>query len=134
VDADEKADDVEPARLHPVIETSPARARLVVVGSGTFVSDTVLDLATQALGTRYFKPVDLVQNLVDWALEDPALLALRGRGQYSRLLEPLEPGERAFWEYLNYALALLGLAVVYAVYRALRQRRRRWYRQVMAAE
>ena len=121
-------------RPHPVIESSPNHARLVVIGSGTFVSDTVLDLATQALGTRYLKPVDLVQNLVDWALEDPALLALRGRGQYSRLLRPLDAGERAFWEYLNYALALLGLGIVYLAYRAMRERRRRWYRQIMAME
>ena len=130
----EQETDEAAARPHPVIETSPEQAKLVVIGSGTFVSDTVLDLATQALGTRYFKPVDLVQNVVDWALEDPALLALRGRGQYSRLLEPLDPGQRAFWEYLNYALALLGLGIVYLGYRSLRERRRRWYRRVLVAQ
>ncbi len=131
---DQTKDAGKALRAHPVIETSPPNARLVILSSGTFVSDTVLDLATQALGTRYRRPVDLMQNVVDWALEDPALLALRGRGQYSRLLEPLDASQRAFWEYLNYGLALLGLGLVYVGYRGLRERRRRWYRQVMAAE
>jgi len=37
-----------------------------------------------------------------------------------------------FWEYLNYALALGGLALVYWLHRLLRQRRERRYAEMLA--
>jgi ABC-2 type transport system permease protein len=65
----------------------------------------------------------LVENAIDWSLEDRGLLALRGRGQYSRLLEPVGREQRILIEALNYLLALGGLALIYALHRRLRHRR-----------
>jgi ABC-2 type transport system permease protein len=127
-DVDEAADqDAEaaidrPAVISGVVETSPASARLILIGSSTFLSDMAISLATEATQNRYLKPLELVQNAVDWSLEDRGLLTLRGRGQFSRLLEPVGREGRIFWETLNYLLALAGLALVYWLYRRGRRR------------
>lgn len=111
-----------------VIGRSPESARLILIGSGTFLSDEVLQLASSVDRTQYLAPVDFAQNLVDWSLEDRGLLALRSRGgQFSRTLAPMQNGGQMFWEYLNYALALAGLAVVFLVRRHLRLGARRKY-------
>ena len=119
-------------RISGMVETSPPSARIVLIGSSTFVSDTALDLAAQATGTRYLKPVELMENAVDWMLEDRGLLNLRGRGQYSRMLAPLDREAQMFWEYLNYALSLGGLALVYVLDRRARARRRARQEAILA--
>jgi len=119
-------------RVSGVVETSPPSARLILIGSSTFVSDTALDLAAQATGTRYLKAMELMENAVDWMLEDRGLLSLRGRGQYSRLLAPLDRETQMFWEYLNYGLGLAGLALVYVLERRARARRRARQEAILA--
>jgi ABC-2 type transport system permease protein len=116
-----------------VVETSPPSARLILIGSASFLTDTAIGLATEATRTIYTKPLELIQNAVDWSLEDRGLLGLRGRGQFSRLLRPLDRGEQMFWEYLNYALALAGLALVYVLHRRSRKQRRSHYQAIMSA-
>jgi ABC-2 type transport system permease protein len=120
------ADPKEPPApvVSAVIDVSPPSARLMLIGSGTLLSDAVLDLAAEATGTRYDKPLELLENMIDWSLEDRGLLALRGRGQYSRMLEPMGAGQQLFWEYLNYGLAVFGLLLV-GVWRKLARRSRR---------
>jgi ABC-2 type transport system permease protein len=119
-------DDAESA-VPAVVEHSPSSARLILIGSSSFLSDTAISLATEATQTQYLQPLELVQNAIEWSLEDRGLLTLRGRGQFSRLLEPISRGQRMFWEYLNYVLAAAGLALVYALHRLLRRRRERAY-------
>ncbi len=127
--------DKKPAESKPVvsgvIDSSPSSARLIFLSSASFLSDGALDLAAEATETRYVKPVQLMENAVDWSLEDRGLLALRGRGQYSRMLDPMDRSSQMFWEYLNYALALGGLALVYGLQRRSRGQRRRHYRTVL---
>ena len=123
----------ETPKLAGVLDTSPTSARLILIGSASFLSDAAISLATQATQTVYTKPIELIQNAVEWSLEDRGLLALRGRGQYSRLLMPLSQEGRMFWEYLNYAAALAGLALVYLLHRRARTRRRRFYDAVLTA-
>ncbi len=116
-----------------VIDHSPASARLIVFGSDSFLSDQALDLAAGATQTRYLNPVQLVENAVDWSLEDRGLLALRGRSHFSRMLRPMAENDEIFWEYLNYGLVLLGLGLVYGGQRVVRARRLRHYRDVLNA-
>ncbi|AGA91838.1 ABC-type transport system involved in multi-copper enzyme maturation, permease component [Thioflavicoccus mobilis 8321] len=130
-DKDEKAGEAESPAFSGVVETSPASARLILIGSASFLTDAAMSLATQATQSVYTKPVELIQNAADWSLEDRGLLALRGHSQYSRLLEPLGHNGRLFWEYFNYALALIGLGLVYLVHRAARARRQRFYDLVL---
>lgn len=117
----------EPRRpvIAGVIESSPGSARLILIGSSAFATDTAISLANEATQTRYLKPIELIQNAVEWSLEDRGLLALRGRGQFSRLLEPLGREGRMLYEYLNYALALGGLVLLYWLARSARDRRAR---------
>ena len=95
-----------------VIGRSPESARIIVFASSSFLTDTMLDLAASGLGTRYLKPVQLVENAIDWSLEDRGLLAIRGRAHFSRTLNPLDRESQVFWEYLNYGLALFGLLLI----------------------
>ncbi len=127
--------DAPPAsgRWSALVEHSPPSARLILIGSSSFISDTAISLATEATQSRYLKPLELAQNALEWSLEDRGLLQLRGRGQFSRLLEPVGREGRIFWEYLNYALALGGLALVYWLHRTLRRRRERIYAAMLSA-
>jgi ABC-2 type transport system permease protein len=100
------------------IEVSPPSSRLVVVGSAEFLDDTILGISRSFSQDRYLFNLQLLQNAVDWAVEDEDLLSIRSRGAYARLLKPMDKGEQSFWEGLNYALALLaviGIGVVWNV-------------------
>jgi len=114
-----------------VLEHSPASAHLVVVASSAFASDLALNLMSEGMRSLYVKPVEFLQNSVDWSLEDPALLALRGRSRFAATLVPLTDEGRRRWEYANYALALLGLSVVFVWRRAVGHADRRRHALVL---
>jgi ABC-2 type transport system permease protein len=94
------------------VQTSPDTARLVVIGSAEFVDDTVMQISQSASAERYLNNLQLLQNTVDWSVEDEDLLTIRSRGSYARLLNPLSTAQQSFWEGLNYVLALAGLIVI----------------------
>lgn len=107
-----------PERL---LERSTPDARLVVIGSSSFVSDTGLGVSEQA-GTRdVINNLKLVQNAIDWAVADTDMLAIRSRGSTARTLTGVDEDARGNWELVNYAIALLGLALVVVVARVRRQ-------------
>jgi len=95
-----------------VIDHSPESARIILFASRSFLTDTMLDLASTGMGTRYLKPIQLVENAIDWSLEDRGLLAIRGRAHFSYTLNPLDRESQLFWEYLNYGLPLFGLLLI----------------------
>ncbi len=104
-----QAVDILPERL---LERSPPDARLIVVGSSSFVADFPIQLAN-AVGNRDVgNNLKLVQNMIDWAVADTELLAIRSRGSASRSLGDVVEEDRITWEYINYAIALLGLLIV----------------------
>jgi ABC-2 type transport system permease protein len=119
------------AAVTRVIESSPESARLIVIGSSALFSDPAVRLISQALGTAYRKPAEFALNLIDWSVEDPGLLGIRGRGQYVRLLEPLPAAQQAAWEYANYGFALAGLALVWFVNRQRRVLTARRHQQLL---
>lgn len=109
----EPAEDAEKeSRITRVIDRSPESARIILFASSSFLTDTMLDLAASGMGTRYLKPVQLVENAIDWSLEDRGLLAIRGRAHFSHTLKPLDRESQLFWEYLNYGLPLFGLLLI----------------------
>lgn len=91
------------------IAKSPDSARIILLSSSTFLSDTVLGIGSNIRRTGYLGPVQLVENAVDWSLEDRGLLEIRGRSHFSRALFPMTKSIQLFWEYTNYGLAFLGL-------------------------
>ena len=104
-----------------VIDHSPGSARLVVLASNTFASDDVLDLASQGLGAVYDKPIEFLQNIVDWSLEDQSLMGIRSRARFARTLLPMSRAEQTVVEYVNYGLVMLGLLGVWIWRRRVRQ-------------
>jgi ABC-2 type transport system permease protein len=121
-----------PPTFTSVIERSPESSRIILVASNTFATDTVLDLASEGMGTRYTRPLEFLQNAIDWSLEDRGLLAIRSRAQFARTLRPMSNADQLFWEYLNYALALGGLALVWVWRRRVRQADRARYQSILA--
>lgn len=109
----------KPATVEPtsapsqVIEHSPDNGRLILVASNSFATDMAIDLASQGVSTLYTKPIEFLLNSVDWALEDPALLSLRGRTELARTLENLPEARQRSWEIGNYLCALAGLVLVW---------------------
>jgi len=108
----------------PVLTRAPEGSKLVVLASNSFAADTALELASQGQGSYYTQPIALVQNALDYALEDGALLSLRGRSALNRTLLPLSPDAQKGWESLNYGAAILGLVAV-ALWRRARRRTQR---------
>jgi ABC-2 type transport system permease protein len=111
-DSEEDGDDEPAQRRGDVIETSPERTRLVVLGSASFVSDFVANLAQQQGSDSHLANLQLIQNLVDWCLEDIDLLKIRSRGRYARLLAPTTAGLRQAVEWGNYGLALVAVVAI----------------------
>jgi ABC-2 type transport system permease protein len=99
------------------IERSQAGARLVVFGSSTFIDDFVIQLSARLSRDRYLNNLLLMQNAVDWSVEDPDLLGIRARGSNVRVLAPLSESQQTAWEVGNYALALLALLGIYFLWR-----------------
>ena len=121
----------EEAAITSVIDHSPDSARLILVSSSTFFADQTESLISQSLGTHYVKPTEFAQNVIDWSLEDQGLLGIRSRGHFARTLVPLERDTQAFWEYLNYGLAVGGLALVWFLNRRRRRTAEARYAQIL---
>lgn len=132
--ADNSANDKgeEETVVSSIIEHSSDSARIILIASNTFACDSVLALASQGQGSMYTQPLEFIQNGIDWSLDDQGLLSIRSRAQFARTLIPMEQSTRLFWEYLNYALALLGLVLVW-LWRRMRQKRKQsHYKQILA--
>ena len=93
------------------LEASPEQARLAVVGSASFVSDSVLQMG-RSMNDAWMGNVQLIQNLVDWSLEDADLLTIRSRGAGARVLAPSSPERKNALEWANYGFALLSVLVL----------------------
>ncbi|WP_446008376.1 Gldg family protein [Candidatus Electrothrix sp.] len=97
------------------LDKSPDTARIILFASNSFLSDTVLSISSSVNRTSYLGPIQLIANTVDWSLEDRGLLSIRGRSHFSRPFDPISKNEQLFWEYLNYAFVLLGLAIIWLI-------------------
>ena len=122
---DDADDENDMGAVTSVIDRSPESARLIVIGSSSFLADQTLGMIGSADGTRYANSVQLVANLVDWAVEDQALLSIRGRGHFNRTLPPMDEKMQRVWEYANYAVAVLAVFGTFVLHVAWRARRRR---------
>ena len=98
------------------IDASPADTRLVVFGSGEFLNDTIMSLSASLHGERYLGSLQLLQNAVDWAVEDLDLLGIRAEGAVTRLLLPIDEAAERAWEVINYVVAALLLGAVGGVW------------------
>jgi ABC-2 type transport system permease protein len=114
-----------------LLEKSRESARIIVYPSNSFVSDEMLELASAKLGTQYLQPVQLIENSIDWSLEDRDLLSIRGRGNFARTLIPIPEPLEVLFEYANYGIALVCLGVVWFIRRSFRGSARKRYQQIL---
>jgi ABC-2 type transport system permease protein len=121
------------SRLSEVIEKSPASARIILFSSSGFASDEVLFLIGAGLGTPYENPIELIDNAVDWSLEDRGLLSVRGRGTFARTLKTLTPFGAVVFEYGSYLLAAAGLGVVWLLRCRIRRRTENKFKRLLEA-
>ena len=110
-----------------VIERSPESSRLIVFASNEFLSDRNLQILGSISGMVYQGSLELVQNAVDYSLEDAGLVSIRSRGHFNRTLPPTTREAQMGFEYMNYALALGGLGLVFLFSLYARKRRRLEY-------
>jgi len=113
------------------IDHSPESARIIVFGSGTFASDDAISISSNTMRTSYLNPVQMLTNAADWSLEDRGLLAIRGRGHFSRTLLPMSRDMQMIWEYVNYALAAAGLVLIWFIKRNIARRSEKRYLAVL---
>lgn len=120
------------AALNRVVEQSPESARIILFSSNEFLSDSVLSMAGVANGGQYLNSVQMLANTVDYAVEDDGLASIRSRGNFNRTLPAMEESTQAFWEYLNYALALVALVAIGLIQRYFKRAREQMYQVWMA--
>jgi len=131
-DTTDQGDKAGGAVVGSVIARSSDSARLVVIGANSFARDVVGSLTSQGMGTQYTRQLELIQNAVDWSLQDAGLLAIRSRASFARTLMPMAHEDQLFWEYLNYALALFGLGMVWLWRRWMYQRKLKQFDAILA--
>jgi len=109
--------------INNIIEKSPSSARLFVYASSSFLSDQVRGLIATARNQDIVAPLILMENTLDWSVEDQALLDMRTRqGRFSRGLKSFEENEKSLWEGLSYLFALLGLIAIYLFHKSYRRK------------
>ncbi|MEZ5528614.1 MAG: Gldg family protein [Porticoccaceae bacterium] len=118
--------------ISSVIEHSPESARIILYSSNDFLRDQTMTMANSAAGSEYLNPIQMMANTVDWGLEDSSLLSIRVRGHFNRTLPPMEHDSQVFWEYLNYALAVIAIGIIALLQRRRKKSRQQHYLQVLA--
>lgn len=109
----------EPSSL-TTIQQSSAESRLIVFGSSGFLDDFPLQLSSRLSQDYVVNNLRLLQNAVDWAVEDTDLLSIRSRGAATRVLIPLNKKQQTFWEvgiYVIEIILLAGLVIYWQVKR-----------------
>ncbi len=94
-----------------LVERSEAQARLIVVGSASFLQDLVLSISGQ-VSQADMANLQFANNLIDWSVEDVDLLKIRAKERYARALAPIQESGKAIWEILNFGFALLSIVVI----------------------
>lgn len=121
-DAKATEDKKEKETITSVVERSASSSRILLFSSNEFLTDLSLRISQSSGTAKFQNSLQLMENALDWSLEDRALLSIRGRGQFSRTLLPKQESEQMQYEVFNYLFVCLGLVVVYALYRFVRAR------------
>ncbi len=137
--AEEEKDEGEPAEkkepeqvISGIIEKSSDSARIILFASNEFVADQTLQISASVGGNRFLNSLQLIENSIDWSLEDRGLLSIRSRGHFSRTLAPMTKSQQLFWEGLNYFLTLLGVICLFLLYRWLRNNKTARLQNILA--
>ena len=104
------------------LNKSPSNSKLVVISSNEFANNLSIDFASQAINSQYTQPIEFIQNIVDWSVEDTSILSIRGKSQLAKTLYPLDENSQKIIEYITYFIAGLFLFFVWVIrYRVKKQ-------------
>lgn len=121
----------KPLRVNSVLQQSTRSARIILFSSASMLQDQVLQLTGSANQSRYLNTLKLLDNAAHYALEDTALLSIHPRSHFNRTLMPMNHQTQLFWEYLNYALAIVALLLIALIRRLQRAAKMRRYQQLL---
>ena len=96
-----------------IVEKSPNISRLIVFSSNEFVADDTTQFISMIKGNQYSNTFQLIENTLDWSLEDRSLLSIRSRSHFARTLYPMSDSNKNWYEMMNYLFALLGVVAVF---------------------
>ncbi len=99
------------------IEQSPETSRLVVFGSTAMIDDFALQLSNQLSQDYTVNNLRIIQNTIDWSVEDTDLLSIRSRGSSIRVLSLMSTEQENFWEISIYVIEILLLIVIFTIWR-----------------
>jgi ABC-2 type transport system permease protein len=99
------------------LKQSVADGRLAVLSSSEMASDILLQLANDPSGSGapHRGNLLLLQNLIDWSVEDTDLLSIRGGDAFTRTLVPLPNETKGYVEILVYLMVLFPFLMVVGV-------------------
>jgi ABC-2 type transport system permease protein len=83
------------------LKASVAEGKVVVLGSSELVSDLLIQLAQGMQSEQHAGNIQLLQNVLDWTVEDTDLLSIRTAGAFTRTLAPLESWDSPRVRYLR---------------------------------
>ncbi len=106
------------------IKESPVTTRMIVLGGSELAEDKMFAIMRYVGTDVYVNGFRAIHNMVDWLVEEAALIAVRGK-QVERPLASLDDGKRLFVKYGNIAGPPLALVAFGLVYWRVRERRRR---------
>ncbi|WP_206613304.1 Gldg family protein [Pseudoalteromonas sp. R3] len=110
-------------QIDQMVRHSPEKTRLIVFSSNAMFSDQVLGLIGSTNQSASLNNLALLQNTLDWALEDDGLLGIRARGHFNRTLPPLTEKTAMHIELFNYG-AVASLILIIALVAKVRRTRR----------
>ena len=114
-----------------VIEKSPTTSRIILFASNEFLVDATFGLSQVAGGSSYLNSLQLIENSIDWSLEDRDLLQIRGGGNFSRTLKPITKKSKRAWEFFNYIIGGLLILLIYLYSRFSSRVRRENYAKLL---
>lgn len=115
------------------LSSSPPSAKLIVLSSPNMFSDEMIRLFAGMGAGDALSNLTFVANAIDWASQDESLLSIRSRSHFKRTLYPLDRRQQMMWEYLNYFMALLVLAIIAGVQRYRTESKKRLYRSLLGS-
>lgn len=113
-----------PTLTQDPLKSSVSEGRVIVLGSSELVSDILFQIANSMQNEQHAGNMQLVQNLVDWTVEDTDLLSIRTAGAFARTLRPLAEAEASAIEIRTWLMVLIPVLVVVAIPRIRRQNTR----------
>lgn len=114
-----------------VISRSSESARIILFSSNDFLRDQVIHMQSAANNSEYLNTMQLLNNAIDWSLEDAGLLSIRARGHFNRTLPPMNHDTQLIYEYLNYGSIIVLLILIAVIHRWSRRSRRNEYRKLI---